>query len=363
MLLAGLILLGAGLAGLLSEPGLVQYAFLPSRDQETDYLSLLRDCRSAMGESFPLLTLHAQKNQVTLSAGDLTQSEICLYLTGPSWNEVNPRRLLAGRPVSNAEAERGDQVIVLDQETAFRFFGEEDPIGKTVSLGDTKLEVIGVAVHSRRIGETGSRAAWAPLGTVRDPDLMVLSAPACSDSSLLSSFRTHAEESFGTGTLISLPKEKTAAAMLPRIAAIVFALMLLKRWITWLTGFLRRKVNLVREESRRRYAARLIPFALVQFLPVVLLLALTIGAGYLLAAFAMEPIRIFPEYVPESLGNFAAWGSRFWDLTAAAASPVSLKTPELAEIQFYSGLIRWGTVLALLGIALLHFRKPTIEQP
>ena len=89
----------------------------------------------------------------------------------------------------------------------------------------------------------------------------------------------------------------------------------------------------------------------------MLLTGLTVAAGYGIAVLAVEPIRFFPNWVPESLGDFSAWVSRFWDLTAEAARPVSLQTPELAEICFWEGFVRWGLLLALLGTVRLCVRR------
>ena len=168
VLAAGVLLLAAGLLALWTGPGLIQYAFLPRQEKLPDLLSRLEDVRAAMDTTLPQLTLHAQKSGVTLTADSVSRNDVCLYMTGPNWHEVYPRRFLAGRPVSAADAEEKARVIVLDEKTAFLFFGDRDPLGQTVSLGDLKLEVIGVAAHDRRIGEPGPWAAWVPLGLMED---------------------------------------------------------------------------------------------------------------------------------------------------------------------------------------------------
>ena len=104
-------------------------------------------------------------------------------------------------------------MIVIDKDTAFTLFGDDDPVGRTVKMDETEYEVVGVAGHSRRIGETGESAAWVPLGTVTGCELMVLSTPA-SKTDTFSMFRTRAEESFGQGTAISLVKEKQITSTL-----------------------------------------------------------------------------------------------------------------------------------------------------
>ena len=362
VLLAGAALLLAGLIGLAGVPKLTQYAFLPPAEGERNLSENLESLRGALGEEFPMTVLHGQKSGVTLTAGSVSENDVLLYQTGPSWQEVYPRAFVSGRPVSREEAERGAAVIVLDEETAFRLFGAEDPLGKSVTLGTAQLEVIGVAKHGRRIGEAAPRAAWVPLGTVKENDLMVVTASGAGSAGLVTMFQTEAKTAFGPGTVISLSREKTGATMLLRILFLLLAVWGLKRAAAHLGRYARSQWARVREESRRRYAARLIPYALGRLLPVALLSAAAIAAGYGLALLAVQPLQVFPEWVPESLGTFSDWGSRFWDLTARAAAPVSLQTPELAEIRFWGGLVQWGTALCALAGWMLRPGKGAAEE-
>ena len=362
LLAAGLLLLFTGMIGLWNSPALLQYAFVPRENGGANPPSMaekLETARESMGEAFPLLTLHGEKTGVTLTAGNTSLNDVCLYMTGASWHEVYPRRMICGRPLSGIDARQKAKVIVLDEKTAFSFFGEADPLGKTVKIDEIQFEVVGVAAHSRRVGEPGALAAWIPLDVMPACDLMVLSAPAQGNSGLWTVFLTGAAEVFGAGTMICLPREKLAAGMMPRLTLILLAIWLLKRWLKVLSAFWRERVNRIRERNSHSYLGRVLPYALVQTLPAVLLTGLTIAAGYGIAVLAAEPIRFFPNWVPESLGDFSAWVSRFWDLTAEAARPVSLQTPELAEIRFRTGFVRWGLLLALLGTVRLCVGKKT----
>ena len=347
VLLLGLVLLIAGIIGLSGGPAVLQYAFLPPADT-SGLTTALNELQTVQAASFPLITLHGQKDGVTLTADKKSQNDVTLYLTGPGWHEVYPRWYLSGRPISRMDVEQGGKVIVLDQETAFLFFGDTDPLGKTVSLDGVSLEVVGVATHTRRIGEAGKYAAWAPLGLV-NADLMVLSAPDSGDASLLTVFQNAAAEAFGAGTLISLPKEGARATMILRWTGLVLALWALMRCVRWFVGFAREQWRKIRLESQKRYAGRLLPYAALRLLPAALLAAGLIGVGAVLAILAVNPATRFPEWVPESLGDFSSWAARFWNLTAEAGKTVTLKTPELAEVRFWAGLIRWGTVLTLLS--------------
>ena len=250
LLVLGLLLLAAGLAGILSAPDLLQYAFRPPESRDTSMSHTLEKARETMGDGFPVLTLHGQKSGAVLTVGDNSVSDVCLYMAGASWNEVYPRNYSAGRPISGVDAEQKARVIVLDEETAFALFGEEDPLGKPVTYGDTKLEVVGVASHARSLGEPGARAAWVPLDLFIDCDLYVLSAPGSSDAALRAVFQTGAAEVFGAGTLISLYREKISATVMLRFAVLVLAVWLLRYWIQVLGRFGSRQFDLIRQRGK-----------------------------------------------------------------------------------------------------------------
>ena len=351
LLLAGILLAGIGLAGLASVRDVMQYAVQPSAGNETSMTDIYEEALRTMAAGFPKLTLHGVKADASLGAeGNRFQNNIMLYAAGPSWHEVYPMRLRSGRPIMPQDTEQKAGVIVLDEQTARDFFGNTETDGKTVELGGKKLEVVGVAEHSRRIGETGEYAAWVPLDQVKDCDLIVLSVPA-EGVNRFPVFQTQAKTVFGeetAGTAIDISKEKFRALLPLLLVFLAAAVWLLTRWFRWLAGYSRIQLEKVKAESKRRYTLQLLPYAAGQLLPAALLFAVTLAACYGLAMLAMEPLRIFPEWIPESLGEYDSWISRFWDLAGSAARPVTVKTPELTEVQFYGNLILWGTLLLLL---------------
>lgn len=353
ILVIGVILAAAGLIGLWRSPGLIQYSLQPGEETTTALLEKLDTMRGAVADSFPVLTLHTQKSGETITYDEgISQNDVCVYAVGPHWYEAYPMQMVTGRPVTAMDADKGEKVIVLDRDTSFLFFGDSDPIGKTVSIAGTKFEVIGVAEHSRRIGETDPHAAWVPLGTVKG-SLMVVTGHLSKAGSLMKVFESSARDNFGKeGTLICTVRETVGGTMILRIIAVIFAVFLLKKWTAVLADIWRRAAERIRQKSKQWYPLRMIPYTFVQMLLPILLAALTIGAGYLIATFAVSPAYVFPEWIPESLGDFSKWTARFWNLTGEAAKTVQMQTPELAEVRFWGALTQWGTVLMLAGIIL-----------
>ena len=182
LLLAGILLLGAGLIGLTTVPDVLQYAFLPSSVSPTEtalpaetaeedlsaaaepakkkpevsttpLLDLYKKAAESMGELFPSLTMHSVKAGETISIhdSDKRQEDIYLYAIGPHWNEVYYPYVRKGRLLGTADAEEASEVVVLDEKTAVKLFQDVNPVDQPVAWGEKRLEVAGVAPHSRRL--------------------------------------------------------------------------------------------------------------------------------------------------------------------------------------------------------------------
>ncbi len=62
---------------------------------------------------------------------------------------------------------------------------------------------------------------------------------------------------------------------------------------------------------------------------------------------------MFTEWVPENIVEWSSIAKVFWNLTSAAAQRVRIATRELRVVEFWGGILRWGMILVLLGVALL----------
>ncbi len=91
----------------------------------------------------------------TVKANNLTLDEISVIGTTSDFPLVRDYPLESGRYFSAEEDDRGTKVAVIGSGLAIDFFGEDDPIGQTITIGTVKLTVIGV---------------MAPKGTVADID-------------------------------------------------------------------------------------------------------------------------------------------------------------------------------------------------
>ena len=344
--LIGLLLIVAGVTGLLSGPEASQYAAYPP---EGDLLQPLAKMETAWEEMARPVSIHETTGGVSLTAGEKSQGDVNLYQVGGSFFQVYPRAFVSGRPLARGDS--GKQVIVLDEQLAFLLFGDQEVPGKTVRIGETAYTVVGVAAHRRRIGEMSAYTAWIPVNTQNAPkaEVAVLTLGGRSADAERTLFEASASEALGNGQAVELTRERIRGCIILLFALVSLCIYWMTRWGRSLKRTCRTWYDRTREDLKAHYPRQILGRILLRCLGAVLLWGMLIGVAALLVIGAARLMMVFPEWVPEELVSASAIGKRFWDLTGMAASPVRFQTPEMAEIRFWSGLIRWGTVSFLIG--------------
>ena len=341
-------------------PDVIQYVFLPAAEEKatagsgtgpksSPYLRKLTETEKEWGNAFPADSLHGTAEGVSLKAGIVTVDQVTVTETLGEYFSVYPRAFTAGRPLARGDA--GQQVMVLDSALAFKMFGENEAVGQVVSIMNARFQVVGVAEARNGVGKRGSGQAWIPLGASGAPDciIMTLSAGGTGLDNLRSIFENGAKGHFGTGQTILTRKEKIRGTVMLRIVVILLMLRILVLWNRKLREWFGKWIRGLKEETRNRYPRQMIWKFLGRGLQMFLLTAVTLAAAAGLVYWGSQLMTAFPEWVPENLVKPEAIATRFRELTTAAANPLQFVTPELAEIRFWSGMIRWGTVLALTG--------------
>jgi putative ABC transport system permease protein len=90
----------------------------------------------------------------TVKAGDTALTDVALVGTTPDFPSVREVEIASGRFFNETELERTAKVAVLGSSLAQNLFGETDPIGQSITVGVTKLTVIGVAAEKGVVGNT-----------------------------------------------------------------------------------------------------------------------------------------------------------------------------------------------------------------
>jgi putative ABC transport system permease protein len=89
-----------------------------------------------------------QSSSETVKAGSVVLDGVTIVGSTPGFPSVREIEIMEGRYFNQEEVDRKQKVAVLGYEISQELFGDDDPIGQTVSVGNVKLKVIGV-FHER----------------------------------------------------------------------------------------------------------------------------------------------------------------------------------------------------------------------
>ena len=89
-----------------------------------------------------------------VKAGDVTLEDVEILGTTPGFPSVRDMEIADGRYFTEQEIDRKSKVVVLGSSIAEELFGEGDPIGQYITVGSTKLAVIGVFNEKGLVGNT-----------------------------------------------------------------------------------------------------------------------------------------------------------------------------------------------------------------
>lgn len=114
-------------------------------------------------------TVVDQTSPVTVKAGNMTLDEVLLMGTTVDFPSVRQVQISDGRFFNQTEVDRKAKVAVLGSSLAENLFGDSNPIGQSVTVGTTKLTVIGVAAPKGVVGNTDFDAQlYTPITLVFD---------------------------------------------------------------------------------------------------------------------------------------------------------------------------------------------------
>jgi putative ABC transport system permease protein len=85
-----------------------------------------------------------QSSSETVKVGSVVLDGVTIVGSTPGFPSVREIKIKDGRYFNEEEVDRKQKVAVFGYEIAQELFGEADPIGQTVTVGDAKLTVIGV---------------------------------------------------------------------------------------------------------------------------------------------------------------------------------------------------------------------------
>ena len=95
-----------------------------------------------------------QNSSETVKAGDVTLEDIEILGTTIGFPSVRDMEIADGRYFNEQENERKSKVAVLGYAAAQELFGDTNPVGQYIKIGNTKVAVIGVFKEKGLVGNT-----------------------------------------------------------------------------------------------------------------------------------------------------------------------------------------------------------------
>ncbi len=348
-------------------PNVLQYTILaPAAGDEAAGLSATltkgQEVIEGQRANYRSMALDGVSVNVKLSS-ETGSAAVNLIAMGEGWLEVYPRVVKQGRRISELELQHGTAVIMLDEGLVVKLFGSELPKEATVKLNNVDYRVVGVVRHGgsvfggRGVGDAVSYDAYIPLNAVQTNGVtlqtLTLSAAPKAGSGWVNTFQASAAQWAENGSLIDLGKEAMRGTMVLRILLMIVGLYAMFGLFLRLTDVVTGWFAAYRNALKQRYFREMIPRLLGTVALTLVCYAALVGATWLLLYYSVQPVYTFTEWVPD---NFVEWSSIsrvFWNLVSASAGLVRIGTRELRVVEFWTGQLRWGVILALLGAALL----------
>ena len=362
LLVVGAVMMLISLGNLLAARELLQYAVVPRGEMDaavSQLLTVKREVADTLADCTSALAVGGVTEKASVSAGSVNQT-CAVYAVGEGWFEADPVFLTAGRRLTETELKLGDKVAMVDEQLAFQLFGSELPEDAKATIDGVEYAVVGAYRHRRSVGEAAQYSAYVPLlsanQNARD-ELLFIAVPVANTGARTmfeSTMRANWEQD---GSFISIGKEALRQRMIVRMLLLVFGLSVIFRLMRRMNGAAARSWTRFQERLRWNYFRTAAP-SLMAFLGICL-----IGYGallallYALAAFSIQPLYTFTEWVPENVVEWSSLKAVFWSLAGDSAKLVRVGTRELRIVDFWGKILRWGTLGALYGALLLRIRR------
>jgi len=323
-------------------------------------IAALEDSAAVLEQAAAVYTLSGAAPQVTLSADD-AGAAAGLKAVGSDHFVLYPALLLQGRFPNPEESDLGERVILLDELLALDLFRMTEVVDREVKLEGAAYRVIGVLRHQKRVGDDADRYAYIPLlaaakAGIRLETLCLSAAPVAKGGAMLT-FAETARQWMPGGNAYDLRRERVGAGIWARFFAcgVGYALLAwsISKYIRSV-GALRKSID---EKLADRYVARLLPYLLFHILLRVVALAALAVAAAALTNLLLEPVKVYPEFVPDILVEPAEIAKTFWALRDAESDAVVIRTPQIVRLLYFGRLCNIAVILTLWGGCLAFSKR------
>lgn len=310
--------------------------------------------------------LEALSESVEVSDGkDKTVSTALVGLYGYDLR-TESKVLSSGRYFYPEELKDKKRLAVIDEALAVELFRISDPIGRKLFINKVEFEVIGVVKRGRLPSDIKAHHIYLPFLSLNEASVQpkIISANIGLKKGL--GGETGAKKIFEEwekgGTLLSLSKEKIRTLM-PLRLLICFALSLAAIVLFNLyKKFAIRRLELEKERLKSNYAQKMLLRWFGFVLLYAALLLLWVALLYLIITKLLEPVYLFPEWVPSVIVEPKALIETFYNNRAFENKLVEIKTEQLIYLRFLRNMLSLACAFcAMLLIQPYHKLREMIK--
>lgn len=285
---------------------------------------------------------HAQGRMVSVSQGDL---------------EMNHRQVLYGRNFYPEELQKGRAICLIDEQLAIALFRVGDATGRKIQIAGKDYEVMGVLRHSKKVGDYEEQSVYVPLVEAAYDRLPItyymVSAKPIKGGGAKTAFAASMRLYAPGGTMWDLNRESVGATLSVRVFLFLAGLTLLILAIKRVNKAVLRFVDDFKRRLISRYAVRLLPRLILFIIIFAVLYGIVAGVFAFLVSYILEPVYIYPEWIPSVLVEWKDINTAFWKVWQADAQVMSLRSPEILRLRFFTLILQWMTALCAAVIPVM----------
>lgn len=336
--IAMLFLLSGGFLSILDTPEIEEYAFPFQTNQTEKLFASVESLRLAFPESLMAASGYKQQGAVITQNG--REAACAVQGIGSGWFDLYHQTLLAGRLLGEKELEDGQPVAVVSTSLSYALWGEETVTNQPILMDGQQILVVGVVKQDQPI-------VYLPLALMADGDIQLVSG----SNIRAAVFDAAVQQHFPNGSHYSWKKEKMAASLPVRYLLVFLLGMLLISMWKYVKQTNRRMLSWWREKQQHVYAGRMMLPTFGLTIAVLCTCGLWIACIYGLLCLAVEPVPLFPEWLPSDPSDLGRWVEVLWrNMQGEHALHVTLTEGvyrlrtggKMLQMASLLGLIAWG---------------------
>lgn len=353
-----LVVLGYGLTMCVDD--MIQY-ILPITAVETGSDNNLKlyyeadERMQSLRESLPVYTIAGRGQNLTVRGEGGQSIETTLYAVGKGYFELYHEQLLRGRLISEADINKGKNVVVLDDGAELELFKGDSALEKTVYIGDIEMQVVGIIDGKRRLGEAEKHLVYVPITSSYKngikTDTMEITAMGVDNTSSPVILENTLKSWCSSGSFYNLSKLKMGTT-LPVRWIIVFLgiktlLVLVRRANRWVA----RQVEMFRNELQRCYFFQILRRAIWKTIVALIAYCILTMGMFGIIRIAVQPMYVFGEWIPESIVELTSIIDCIWNQIETNSVSIECASRLSVCLDIAEELMKWGTIIVLLGFS------------